>query len=363
MRLTSLVMTAAIAPLAWACSPKPSAPADAAVTPPDAAAPDAAKAADAAPKPPAADAAVVDDKCKQSPIYPTKGVHSPCNCGPDQCLEKRAPTDPPDPRYPDTWVSGWTMYRVFNGYKDNLPPWGSPPAGLTEGADYEVSYGATYYDNTYVPASGDGTGAMMEHYEERCLPIFPISNHFTCSFVSLGDTAYFLTYEEDRPAGMPPCCLFSPYNHPPRPDFIKHLPYSAEDSAHLGGSLQAYRYIAPGDIWFAYAFYKDQWLDPDKKYLRPQSFYFSGTPTTPPDAPFVSQNYTDFRIQKPDPTKTWDRALAMCTGNPPPCQLFDPPAADATLRAAPRRDWRDVDFSGDSKPAPGDSKPAPGVKP
>lgn len=356
MRLTSLVMTAAIAPLAWACSPKPSQPADAAVTPPDAA-PDATKAADAAPKPPAADAgAVVHDKCKQSPIYPTKGVHSPCNCGPDHCVEERAPTDPPDPRYPDTWVSGWTMYRVFNGYKDNLPPWGSPPAGLTEGTDYEVSYGATYYDNTYVPASGDGTGAMMEHYEKRCLPIFPISNHFTCSFVSLGNTAYFLTYEEDRPAGMPPCCLFSPYNHPPRPDFIKHLPYSAEDSAHLDGSLQAYRYIAPGDIWFAYAFYKDQWLDPDKKYQRPQSFYFSGTPTTPPDAPFVSQNYTDFRIEKPDPARTWDRALAMCTGTPPPCQLFDPPAADATLRAAPRRDWRSVDFSGDSKPAPDEGK-------
>lgn len=303
--------------------------------------------AEPATTPPAGSA---DDKCLTlKPIYRTKGVHSPCYCGPDECVETRAPTDPPDPTYPEHWVSSWTMFRVFNNYQDNLPPYANPPQGLREGEDYAVSYGATYYDDAYVPADGDGRGAMMEHYEKWCLPIFPIDNEFTCSFVSLGNKAYFLTYEADRPKDMPACCLFSPYNHPPRRDFIKHLPYSAEDSAHLDDSLQAYRYIAKGSggagIWFAYAFYKDRWLDADKKYLAPQSFYFSGSPTDPPNAPFVSQNYTDFRIEKPDPKTTWDQVAAMCPAEPPACHLFHPPKSDGAAPAdKASKNWSNLEF-------------------
>ena len=47
----------------------------------------------------------------------------------------------------------------------------------------------------------------------------------------------------DRPAGMPPVCLFSPMNHPPRRDFIKHLPYALSDSA---SSARARRPIPSG---------------------------------------------------------------------------------------------------------------------
>ncbi|MCH9697535.1 MAG: hypothetical protein K0U68_05465 [Gammaproteobacteria bacterium] len=296
------------------------------------------------------------DKCKTlSPVYQTKGVHNSCYCGPDKCIEKRMLTDPSDPKYPEHWVSNWTMFRVFNNYENNLPPYANPPEGLTEGEDYEVSYGTTYFDNGFVPKDGDGYGAMMEHYQKRCLPIFPISNHFTCSFISLGNKAYFLTYEQDRPANMPPCCLFSPLNHPPRTDFIKHLPYSAEDSTHLNNSLQAYRYIAKGPggagIWFAYGFFKDQWLDADKKFLKPQSFYFSGSPANPPNAPFVSQNYTDFSIEKPDPEKTWDQVAAMCPSDPPPCHLFKPVTSDNTsdkksTETIQNTNWSNLNFEG-----------------
>ena len=108
---------------------------------------------------------------------------------------------------------------------------------------------------------------------------------------------------------------------------------------HLDGKLQAYRYVTPGqNIWFAYGFWKDEYLDPEKKYLKPQSFYFSGFPGFPPQAkqkpvapfaPFVSQNYTNFRIEKPDPAKTWNQVAEMCTADPlPACQLFDPPSGD-----------------------------------
>ena len=88
---------------------------------------------------------------------------------------------------------------------------------------------------------------MMEFYDKYCLPIFPIKNNYTCAFVSLGNKAYFIRYS-DRPIGTPECCQFSLRNHPPKPDFIKHLPYSAEDSSHVGGSLQAYSRIVPPGI-------------------------------------------------------------------------------------------------------------------
>ena len=97
---------------------------------------------------------------------------------------------------------------------------------------------------------------MMEHYEKYCLPIFPIKdNNYTCSFVSLGNKAFFLTYE-DRPKDMPECC-FSPMNHPARQDFVQHLPYSPARSQNLGGSLQAYALDVQspqGPILFGYAF-------------------------------------------------------------------------------------------------------------
>jgi hypothetical protein len=133
------------------------------------------------------------------------------------------------------------MYRVFNGYLQNPPPYdGAPPPTLKPGRDYEISKRSTYYDSSWSGPSG--SGAMMEHHEKRCLPIFPTSNQYSCSFISLGDTAFFVTYEKDRPKGMPSICLFSPLNHSPSPDFISHLPYSSGDSERLGNRVQSYSF-------------------------------------------------------------------------------------------------------------------------
>lgn len=264
---------------------------------------------------------------ESSDVYFTMGVHNTLGCEPASvCLPKRQTGDPTDPQYPKYWVSDWTMFRVFQNYQNNPPPYTNPPSTLSA-QDYTVSYGTTYYDSTYRPADGDGEGAMMEHYNKYCLPIFPIqNNNYTCSFISLGNKAYFLTYPEDRPADMPECCLFSPENHPPRRDFIKHLPYSATRSELLNGSIQAYALTlqGPEPILFGYAFNKN--ASPDANtgvwYRHPQSFYFSGDATTA-NAPIVSQNYTSFRTQKPDAKDTWDRVGQMCTANPlPKCQLF-----------------------------------------
>jgi len=311
---------------------------------------------------------------KKNVVYPTYGVHnpphySPCEC-PD-CIYTRGPGQPSDPTYPLYWSAKWTMYRVFNNYSANMPPYdGKPPEALKEGVDYQLSYGATYYDSTWRGPNGE-EGAMMEHYEEWSLPIFPMENHFTSSFISLGDNAYFLTYDQDRPKGMPPICLFSDLNHPPRRDFIKHLPYSVSDSQQLGGRVQGYSFwtspdpkkppiqvgaspdrTPEGAILFGYAFDSEWTPDAVDKsaapYRHPNSFYFSGCPAIPPNAPVVSQNYTEFAMIKPNPAETWDLVAKFSGGNPVPslCDLFgsaettDAAVADVPTWAGRRRPRR-----------------------
>jgi len=293
-------------------------------------------------------------------VYATYGVHNNAygdECATADCTYQRKPGEPTNPTFPIYWSSGWTMYRVFNNYDKYPPPYdGKPPAGLVEGQDYEVSYGATYYDSTW--QGEGGKGAMMEHYEKRCLPIFPMSNHYSCSFISLGKTAFFVTYD-DRPKWMPPVCLFSPDNHPPGLDFIKHLPYAAADGERLKGKVQGYSFwvdhatgkpiqvgaspdrTAAEAILFGYAF--ESTATPDSAdpsaapYRHPQSFYFSGVPIDPPNAPIVSQNYTGFAMVKPDPAKTWSQVSGLDPKTLPECQLFNPPptpGSEALMKSA-----------------------------
>jgi hypothetical protein len=290
-------------------------------------------------------AADSEDAAARRHYYNTGGVHNDKGCArPRDCIAARRPGEPGDPLYPQWWTSEWTMYRVFHDYEKYPPPYASPPGGLTP-ADYEVSHGASYYDSTYRPADGDGEGAMMERYEERCLPIFPGSNHFSCAFVSLGNKAYFLRYGK-LPAGVPACCRFSLQNHPPRRDFIKHLPYDPVRSRHLGGGIQAYARTMGGPL-FGYAFEKEARADSDDRsaapYRHPHSFFFSGEATDPPNAPMVSQNYRNFRMQRPDPVQIWEQAAQMCTPRPTWCCLFrgDCPDRDAALPQSvqPDKQW------------------------
>jgi hypothetical protein len=291
-------------------------------------------------------------------VYQTYGVHNPpvdSPCKPPTCVYERAAGEPANPLYPEYWVSGWNMYRVYKQYKEYPPPYNpAPPSQLKEGTDYEKSWGKSYYDSTTVWPGGEG--AMMEYYENRCLPIFPISNKFTCAFISLGKIAYFVTYEKDRPAGMPPVCLFSSYNHPPRRNFIEHLPYSTGDSSQIGAGGQGYSFwISATDgtpyqtgvkpvpdimnyIMFGYGF------APKDGQVMPQSFYFSGYPLPPADAPFVSQNYVDFQVVKPNPAETWDQVSKLDPATLPQCELFNPPTdsklLQGTIKAAPT--WGDI---------------------
>lgn len=305
-----------------------------------------------------------DDSEDRDIAYNTYGVHNDkhddlCE-DPDTCVYVRGEGEPANPLYPEYWVSDWNMYRVYNNYEDNPPPYqGQPPADLKKDEDYQVSQGTSYYDSTWTdPTTGEQEGAMMEHYEEFCLPIFPIPNNYTCSFVSLGDTAFFITYDQDRPEGMPPVCLFSKFNHPPERDFIEHLPYDKGDSERIGEGGQGYSFwvsaddgsvmqhgaspdlTSQGGILFGYGFQKTG------DNVMPQSFYFSGYPIEPANAPIVSQNYTNFRVEKPDPATTWDQVSNLNPADLPMCQLFNPPEEEGdTLTATKVKrapTWADI---------------------
>lgn len=328
----------------------------------------------------AAPAARADD----GDIYSTYGAHNPpdkSNCqNPKTCVYRRSKGEPSNPRWPAYWTSSWNMYRVYEGFQQHPPPYdGKPPAGTT----YEESRGTTYYDSTI--RTPHGRGAMEEHYEKKCLPIFPMENNYSCSFISLGPIAFFVTYD-DRPKDMPKVCLFSPLNHPPARDFIKHLPYSLADSMRTNPDgkgkprLQGYSFwmdpaskptgkimqtgvspdrTADGYIMFGYGFYAQPTPDAvDRKakpYRHPHSFYFSGFPGFPPGsgaqpqqyfAPIVSQNYTDFAMRKPNRAETWDQVWNLDYKTLPKCQLFNPPgsALTATAGGAAKRPptWGDL---------------------
>ncbi|HSK73269.1 MAG TPA: hypothetical protein VK892_16335, partial [Pyrinomonadaceae bacterium] len=91
-------------------------------------------------------------------------------------------------------------------------------------------------------------------------------------------------------------------------------------------------------IMFGYGF------APKDGKIMPQSFYFSGYPLPPADAPFVSQNYTDFKVVKPDPAQTWDQVSKLDPATLPPCQLFDPPKDSELLMGQEKRSptWGDI---------------------
>ena len=285
--------------------------------------------------------------------YATYGVHNDSHsdlCSRANCIYLRSKGEPTDPIYPRYWTSHWAMYRVFNRYQDNPPPYdGKPPDSLQEGKDYETTWGVSYYDSTWVGPTG--TGAMEEDYDKSCLPIFPIPNNYSCSFISLGSAAFFVTYD-DRPSWMPRVCLFSPHNPPPEQDFIKHLPYSKQDSVRLNNRVQAYAFwigedgkpmqtgVTPDQtvnrgIMFGYAFDTQPTADRLDKtvapYRHPQSFYFSGMPYMPqvplPNAPIISQNYTDFAMIKPERAATWAKVEGLNPKSLPKCQLYNPPSS------------------------------------
>lgn len=282
-------------------------------------------------------AADVEAEARPEPLYTTYGAHNPPEyneqCTNRDCTYPRKDGEPEDPLWPEYWQSDWNMYRVYNRYAEFPPPYpGKPPSPLADGVDYQTSKGTSYYDSTY---EGQwGKRAMLENYTDFCLPIFPMENGFSCQFVSVGEKAFFFADDDRRPDHVPEACLFSPLNYAPARDFVSHLPYSAGDSARIGEGGQGYSFwvsavdgrvlrvgaspdqTGKAGILFGYGFERT-----DDGAMRPHSFYFSGYPLPPADAPMVSQNYVGFGATQPD-ASIWEKAESQDIDALPVCNLF-----------------------------------------
>ena len=71
---------------------------------------------------------------------------------------------------------------------------------------------------------------------------------------------------------------------------------------------------ARGDILFGYAFEslpRPDAVDPAPPVSASTLVLFLRLQLPPPDAPIVSQNYTDFAMVKPDPALTWDQVSKL----------------------------------------------------
>ena len=101
-----------------------------------------------------------------------------------------------------------------------------------------------------------------------------------------------------------------------------------------------------GAIMFGYAFEREPTRDrldtSVAPYRHPQSFYFSGYPLAPADAPIVSQNYTDFVMVRPNPRTTWDQVAHLDVKKLPRCQLFNPPPSLVGAAAKRAPTWGDL---------------------
>ncbi len=81
-------------------------------------------------------------------------------------------------------------------------------------------------------------------------------------------------------------------------------------------------------------------------------------PTDPPNAPIVSQNYTNFRMQRPDPEATWAQVARMCPAQPEWCCLFstDCPGRKLTQSTRPPQ-WTDFTTPPRMPASPEEKKP------
>ncbi|XP_074654631.1 uncharacterized protein LOC141908468 [Tubulanus polymorphus] len=159
-----------------------------------------------------------------------------------------------EPILPNRFKTNWTIY--YYPMEDPWPPYQTaPPAPHSMGRGYSV------YDN-FLPA-------MAEVFFDECLPIFPVRNHWPCTFLNRGTTAYLISPDW---APLGPCCIFGNPWHTPRPNFIHVVPFNRTEVFHekivdwfvLGG-----RYPAP----FGYGFYRQKLSQGESI---PAAFWFRG---------------------------------------------------------------------------------------
>ena len=180
---------------------------------------------------------------------------------------------------------------LFVNNEDDPPPYlDDTPTN----SDYEIGIGNVYYDVDI------GGGFMREHYDTKCLPIFPDEPfavldssdnlyariNFSCDFYTLNDnnTAYTV-FHDDRPEGAPECCIIgNPFRAPPY-DWFQNLPskwqYQPFTTSDEFVDMRNGYLIDMKNV--SYGFWNELIESPvdGEKYSAPFVFYFTGLPPYP----------------------------------------------------------------------------------
>ncbi|EFA76268.1 hypothetical protein PPL_10029 [Heterostelium album PN500] len=179
------------------------------------------------------------------------------------------------PFWPTQWVTDWTIIYTSS---DQEPPFSNnniPPP-------FKGGSGRTYYDWS--------NQAMHEVYNDFCVPIFSNGSDWTCDFINVKGVSYLVTHD-DRPADVPPCCIFGDPWYPPAPNFIQTCGAVQNVTSSLNGQQVDYWTIyLPDSGSFGYGFYANG----TSNGWTPASFYFAAAPSG-----WTIQNFENFQPTTP----------------------------------------------------------------
>lgn len=225
------------------------------------------------------------------------------------CPNMAQPSPPPSPGIPahdinHTWPEQFSVQWKFYFVPDDSD---TPPYTPDPKTPFNVTTGSTfYYHNATL-----GLSNMREVYEQYCIPVFgdPSSpmgaaNNYSCEFLNVGATnTSFVVLHDDRPAGLPECCIIGKPFHPPPPTFAAALP--VKWSEVVMGTVVDWNAVYDNEAGiFAYGF-----TGTGPAAGTPFAFYMKGVPWI---ANWMWQIFSDFQPVVP-PETTWEVPSACAT--------------------------------------------------
>lgn len=199
------------------------------------------------------------------------------------------------PSWPEHFQTKWTIYDV--PHEQPWPPYSAEPA-----TPYAAGSGATYYDWA--------KRAIIEVYNDFCVPIFVNGSNWPCRFLNVDNVAYLIS--PSKLSGFPDCCVFGKPWSPPEPTFLDAPGIFLNQTSKLGGAPVDW-YEMPGSADegapFGYGFFKTE----TQGWRTPAGFYFRAVQG------WTQQNFYDFEVKVPD--AHWFDLPPQCK-SAPSCGFF-----------------------------------------
>ena len=153
--------------------------------------------------------------------------------------------------------------------------------------------------------------AMVEHYLDACVPIFPqmsSNDQFECRFLNVNETSFLITYNDTRPVWMSPCCLFEKPFHPPERRFLEKINASTLPNLSPVNGKESVWWRVPiepptGPFFYAWNLPLRNGTDESQVYA---TFDFPGIGS------WVTQNFVNVSLDKRPPNETWVLPIEQC---------------------------------------------------